>query len=78
MLPPGAQLVSPKRRHQASVAADGSLVIGKARGSIHQMGAKLEGQESCNGWTYWHMDVEGSLVPIDALRTQIRQEMAQA
>ena len=46
-----------------------------AKGSIHQVGAKLEGAPSCNGWTYWHFRREGKTVPIDLLRQQVRSEM---
>ena len=45
------------------------------KGSIHQVGAHLEGAPSCNGWTYWHFRRDGKLVPIDVLRQQIRAEM---
>jgi modification methylase len=45
------------------------------KGSIHQVGAHLEGAPSCNGWTYWHFKRDGKMVPIDILRQQIRAEM---
>ena len=45
------------------------------RGSIHQVGAALEGAPSCNGWTYWHIRRDGVSVPIDLLRQQVRAEM---
>ena len=32
------------------------------------MGATLQGEPSCNGWTFWHYEAEGGLKPIDALR----------
>ena len=29
------------------------------------------GSESCNGWTYWHCNVNGVSVPIDNLRQKL-------
>lgn len=74
MLRPGEVLTSPRGK-TAKVRADGTLVSEDARGSIHQVGAALEGAPSCNGWTYWHFSKEGQRIPIDVLRQQIRAEM---
>ncbi|WP_425073228.1 site-specific DNA-methyltransferase [Sagittula sp. S175] len=74
MLRPGEMLVN-QRGQSAKVRADGTLVGDGVTGSIHQVGAKLEGAPSCNGWTYWHFKREGKVVPIDVLRQQIRAEM---
>ena len=52
----------------AQVRADGSLAVGKDTGSIHSLGALLQGAPSCNGWTFWHCDHEGEVKPIDTLR----------
>jgi modification methylase len=76
MLRPGEDLWSLGGRHKARVRADGTLVGRDVKGSIHQVGAHLEGAPSCNGWTYWHFRREGGLVPIDVLRQQVRAEMA--
>jgi modification methylase len=54
----------------ALVAADGTLVCGKLRGSIHQVGAAVQNAPSCNGWTFWHLERDNKLVPIDALRVE--------
>ncbi|RDW12245.1 site-specific DNA-methyltransferase [Paracoccus thiocyanatus] len=75
MLRPGEELYSMNNRHKAKVRADGSLIGNDVKGSIHQVGAALEGAPSCNGWTYWHFRREGRMVPIDILRQQIRAEM---
>ncbi len=75
MLRPGEVLTSP-RGHVAKVRADGTLISGEAKGSIHQVGAALEHAPSCNGWTYWHYKREGKTVSIDVLRQQIRAEMS--
>lgn len=75
MLRPGEALYSP-RGQVAKVRADGTLIGDDVKGSIHQVGAHLEGAPSCNGWTYWTFKREGKRVPIDVLRQQIRAEMA--
>jgi modification methylase len=64
----GAHVFDRKRRFVAQVRADGSLSCGKATGSIHGLGAALQGAPSCNGWTFWHVEHEGEVKPIDALR----------
>ena len=74
MLRPGEMLIN-GRGQMAKVRADGTLVGDGVTGSIHQVGAKLEGAPSCNGWTYWHFRRDGKTVPIDVLRQQIRSEM---
>jgi modification methylase len=76
MLRPGEELFSINGRHKAKVRADGTLIGDDVKGSIHQVGAALEGAPSCNGWTYWSFKREGKVVPIDVLRQQIRAEMA--
>ena len=78
MLRPGEALWSANGRHKAKVRADGTLVGHDVSGSIHQVGAALEGAPSCNGWTYWCFKRDGKTVPIDLLRQQIRAEMHQA
>ena len=75
MLRPGEMLHSLNGRHSAKIRADGTLIARDTRGSIHQVGAALEGAPSCNGWTYWYFRKEGKSIPIDLLRQQIRAEM---
>ena len=65
---PGSTLTDAKRRWRATVRADGSIECGAYSGSIHQVGAKLQGAPSCNGWTFWQVDCGGKLEPIDSLR----------
>ena len=74
-LKPGQVLTSLNGRHSAKVRADGSLISGNAMGSIHQVGAQLEGAPSCNGWTFWGFKQDGQTVPIDVLRQKIRSEL---
>ncbi len=64
----GAKIFDKKRKLSATVRADGSLVSGEQMGSIHGLGAKLQGAPSCNGWTFWHIEHEGELKPLDAIR----------
>ena len=75
MLRPGEELYSIGSRHSAKVRADGTLIGSDVKGSIHQVGAHMEGAPSCNGWTYWHFKRDGKMIPIDILRQQIRAEM---
>ncbi len=75
MLRPGEALFSIGNRFKVTVRADGTLIGNDVKGSIHQVGAHLEGAPSCNGWTYWHFKRDGKMVPIDILRQQIRAEM---
>jgi len=73
MIQPGDVLFDAKRRFTAQVRADGSLVTtAKESGSIHSLGAKLQSQPSCNGWTFWHVSRNGQDVPIDQFRDEIR------
>ncbi len=74
LLRPGEMLRN-ARGQQAKVRVDGTLVADDVTGSIHQVGAALEGAPSCNGWTYWSFRRDGRDVPIDILRQQIRSEM---
>jgi modification methylase len=72
LLPPGTVLHGPAKRHHAKVRADGSLVCADATGSIHRIAAHVQGLDACNGWTFWHFEVKGSLISIDVLRQQLR------
>ena len=68
MVPPGATMVDGKRRWTARVRADGSIECDGHSGSIHKVGAALQGAPSCNGWTFWHVEEQGKLALIDTLR----------
>lgn len=76
LLAPGVVLTDAKRRWRAEVRADGSLMSGLQTGSIHKLAAELLGAPSCNGWTFWHLEVEGALVVIDQLRQRYLAEAA--
>jgi len=70
LVPAGTVLTDAKRRWNAMVRADGSIACGSHAGSIHKVGAALQGAPSCNGWTFWHVTDGGSLTLLDALRQQ--------
>ena len=60
-----------KKKINAKIMADGSIKYQNSEGSIHKMAAKIIGAESCNGWTYWHYNNNGSILPIDDLRQRL-------
>jgi modification methylase len=66
----GTKLMDRMRRVGAEVTADGNLVCGSHRGSIHKVGAAVQNVPSCNGWTFWHFERDGKLVPLDVLRKE--------
>ena len=69
---------TPSGGHSAVVRADGALAVGAAVGSIHKIGALVQGLPACNGWTFWHIERAGRLTPIDDLRAGIRAAMREA
>ena len=71
MIAPGAVLTDSKRRWEARVRADASVEMSGKQGSIHQMGAAVQGAPSCNGWTFWHLRQGDRLVPLDELRQSL-------
>jgi len=75
LLPPGSILHGTQKKHQAKVRADGTLICADAKGSIHQIGAHVQGLPACNGWTFWQYEHEGKLVPIDVLRQRLRADL---
>jgi modification methylase len=70
ILRPGTQLMDKQRRFAAEITAEGSLISGAHRGSIHQVGAAVMNAPSCNGWTFWHFERDGALLPLDVLRKE--------
>ena len=60
-----------KKKVNAKIMADGSIRYQNSEGSIHKVAAKIIGAESCNGWTYWHYNNNGSILPIDDLRQRL-------
>jgi len=77
LVTPGALLTDAKKRHKAVVRADGAVSLGNSVGSIHRIGALVQGLEACNGWTFWHVETEKGLTSIDSFRAVLRAEMAE-
>jgi modification methylase len=75
LIAPGTELFDDRQRYSALVRADGSLVSGPHMGSIHRVGALVQGAEACNGWTFWHARNGRDLNPIDQFREQVRAQM---
>jgi modification methylase len=75
LLRPGDVLYCPRGQNAARVRADGSLVVGDLSGSIHKVGAMVQSQPACNGWTYWHFKSDKGLAPIDVLRAKVRSQL---
>ncbi len=75
LLPAGTVLTSPNRQWTAKVRADGTLITAEHRGSIHQVGAAVQGAPACNGWQFWCWEIDGKLMPIDTLRQRLRAEL---
>ena len=68
LLAPGTSLYDSKKRWTVKVRADGTVAAGESAGSIHRVGAQVQGLDACNGWTFWHYERAGGLTPIDELR----------
>jgi DNA modification methylase len=58
----------------AVITPEGKLKANGHTGSIHQLGARLKGMPSCNGWMHWYfVTPEGDRQPIDALRDRYHE-----
>ena len=73
IIPPGAVLTDKKEKFKATVSIDGSLKIKDISGSIHQVGAKIQGLPSCNGWDFWHVKDKSSSKLLDDIRGDYRR-----
>ncbi len=71
IIKPGTTIFDNKKKINAKIMADGSIKHAQAEGSIHKVAATLLGAESCNGWTFWHFNLDGRSVPIDHLRQRL-------
>ncbi len=76
LLTPGQVLFGgDQRRWTAKVRADGTIISSDHRGSIHQVGAAVQGAPACNGWTFWQYRAGVEYAQIDQLRQKIRAEL---
>ena len=81
MVRPGTMLYCSKRKYAARVKADGTLAVPSKfaksvdveNGSIHKIGAAVQKASACNGWTFWHVETDQGLKPIDMFRDRIRR-----
>ena len=74
IIPPGAILSDAKNHYRAKVTVDGSIVTNKIRGSIHKVGAMVQGLQSCNGWDFWHLNNNKGKLLIDNIRNEYRSK----
>ena len=75
LLQPGEVLFDGRKKWFAKVRADGSVISDNSRGSIHSVGAKVQGLPACNGWTFWNVEIKGQTISIDSLRSFVRNEV---
>jgi modification methylase len=81
LIRPGQNLFDERKRFVAKVKADASIMAtspyGPLVGSIHKVGAEIQGAPACNGWSFWYYEAKkGALQSIDVLRQQVRAEIA--
>jgi modification methylase len=75
LLDPGQKLYFSRGGQAATILADGHLRCGELTGSIHAVARALLGGAPANGWDLWLLeDGNGSRVPIDRLRDDLRRE----
>src|SRR5258706_2120386 len=75
LLKPSAVLTAAGGRHHAKVRDIGRLQGTDASGAFHRIAAHVQGLDAGNGWTFWHFEHKGSLIPIDIFRSQVRPEL---
>ena len=64
IIKPGTNIFDNKQKITAKIMVDGSIKHEQTEGSIHKVAATILGAESCNGWTYWHCDINGRILPV--------------
>ena len=74
IIPPGAVLTDKKEKYKATVTVDGSLKINNISGSIHQVGATIQGLSNCNGWDFWHIKNKSTFILLDEVRDKYRNK----
>ncbi|MDA9735025.1 DNA methyltransferase [SAR116 cluster bacterium] len=75
LIDPGKILFDGRQRWFAKVRVDGSVISDQTKGSIHKVGAQVQGLTACNGWTFWHTDYNGTIVSIDTLRSLAKRQL---
>jgi len=74
LIPPGSILSDVKNQFRAKVKIDGTIFVDDLKGSIHQVGASLQGLQNCNGWDYWHLIKNNNKLSIDNIRSNYRNK----
>ncbi len=76
LIHPGETLMGGGRKQtwSAQIRADGTLECGAHHGSIHKVGALVQGIPACNGWVFWHVERSGEQISIDVLRRKLRKQ----
>ena len=74
IIPPGAVLTDKKEKYKATVTVDGSLKINNISGSIHKVGATIQGLSNCNGWDFWHIKIKSTSILLDEVRDKYRNK----
>ena len=74
IIPPGAVLTDIKEKYKATVTVDGSVKINNISGSIHQVGATIQGLSNCNGWDFWHIKNKSTSILLDEVRDKYRNK----
>ncbi len=78
LIAPGTELSDTKGRYRAIVRPDGQIQANGIVGSIHKIGALVQGLPACNGWTFWHLKQGKALIIIDSFRAEIRAALKAA
>ena len=76
LIRPGEVLSDAAGRHRVTVLADGTVALGAIVGSIHKIGALVQGLPACNGWTFWQRATTDGVEPIDAMRDRYRASVS--
>jgi modification methylase len=56
----GSEIFGGKNSVMATVLPGGKIRTAELEGSIHKVGALIEGRDAMNGWDYWYLDRERS------------------
>ena len=66
----GETLYSKSRKYAAIIKANSHLSANNESGSIHAIGAIVQGAPACNGWDFWYVERGGKLICIDDFRQE--------
>ena len=67
LMKPGTMLYDAKQALGGQGARRRHAGDRRRAGSIHRIGAEVQGLDACNGWTFWHYERNGGLTQIDEL-----------